>query len=123
MTLCEIGTKALDVERDPHYGEALCVDPNDVTVFIEEDHPGGLRRMPKERIGMEDHELWSEDVNSHAIRRGWVRVVIFENGERTMLAATSWESAQRAFAALAKQKWSSASRGADLMVDIYGDNP
>ncbi len=109
--------------RDPAFGEALWVSPTGGTYAIDEEHPEWLRSAPRQIVGLSDEELWSDDVNWYAIRKGWVRVVVFQEGSDTFLAAKDWNTAKKAFSLLVKQGWSSVSLGAELAVDIYGDDP
>lgn len=110
------------MSRPEGYGEALWVSPSGKAFPIDEEHPDWLRAMAG-IIGMDPMAAHSDDANYHAIRLGWARVVIFEDGQRTNIAASDWATIRRAFIELVRLGWSSIEPGATLAVDVFGGDP
>lgn len=108
--------------RPVEHGEALWVTPAGKAIFIEEEHPDWLRALG-DLTGLSPAELASDDANYYAIRAGWARVVLFEEGQRSNIAARDWPTLRRAFAELVRLRWASSGPASQLAVDIYGDDP
>lgn len=107
--------------RDPHFGRAVWVLPGGKLYEIDEEHPEWLQAYG-EMLGMEAHEINSDDANFYAIRRGLTRVTIFNDGDRTNLAAMDMATARTAYRALVRAKWSNAGAMSEVMIDIYSDD-
>ena len=109
-------------ERDPHFGEALWVSPDGRTHQCEGEHPEFLQEFGS-LMGLEMWEIYDDDANYYAIKKGWTRVVIFRDGQDTNLASDSEKRARMVFKSLFKEKWSKADAQSSVMVDIYEDDP
>lgn len=108
-------------DRSLSIGEGLWISPELAVIPISEEHHDWMRAAPVSQTHLTPDELWDNPAYS-AIRRGWVRVVIFKSGLDTFLAARDWATAKKAFSALVRAKWAMTSRDAVVSVDIYGED-